>query len=118
MRGKRIIIDYVQDMYDNALKAMQFTSDMDFETFERNEQVQYAVVRALEIVGEAAKQIPGETQQEYPQIPWRSVTGMRNKLIHAYFGVDLFVVWRTVKEDLPTLAAQLKNMRDEMGSDV
>jgi len=71
-------------------------------------------VRAIEIVGEAAKSIPIETRQQYPEIPWRSLTGMRDKMIHQYFGVKLRVVWDTVKLDFPSLKTTIKTMLDEM----
>ncbi len=114
MRARRIVVDYVNDMYMNAQKAMEFVEGMDFADFEVDERIQYAVIRALEIIGEAAKYIPDDVAGQYPQIPWRSIRGMRNKLIHAYFGVDTFVVWLTVQEDLPFLLQLLERMRSDL----
>jgi uncharacterized protein with HEPN domain len=62
-----------------------------------------AVIRALEVIGEAARHIPGTLREKYADVPWEDMVGMRSKLIHDYFGVDLNVVWRTVHEDLPPL---------------
>ncbi len=117
-RGFRKLTDYLWDMYENAQKAQKFVEDYDFERFKRDEQVQYAVMRALEIIGEAATKIPPETRRMYSEIPWREISGMRNKLIHEYMGVDLRVVWRTIQEDLPMLQAKLQTMLRDFGEDV
>jgi len=70
----------------------------------------YAVIRAFEIIGEAARQIPEKVRDDNPKIPWREIMGMRNKLTHEYFGVNTKVVWRTVQEDLPVIIPALRKM--------
>src|SRR5262245_54898795 len=75
----------------------------EFQEFSDDLQTTYAVLHALTIVGEAAKNIPTEVLQRHPEIPWREVTGMRDNIAHGYFGLDLRVVWDTVREDLPKL---------------
>ncbi len=112
---RRIVIDYLRDMHENALKALKFTDGLTWETFEADEQVQYAVVRALEIVGEAAKKVPDDIREKYPHIPWRAISGMRDKLIHDYFGVDWAVVWKTVEKELPPLIKQLAEVIKDLG---
>ena len=81
--------------------AEDFVSDCTFEDFIGDIKTQYAVIRALEIIGEAAKNVPEDIRQKYPSIPWKDLAGIRDKLIHAYFGVDLEVVWLSVKEGIP-----------------
>lgn len=78
--------------------------------------MQDAVLRQLEIIGEATKQISGESRQKNPHIPWRSIAGMRDKLIHAYFKVDLKEVWRTAQSDLPTLKTEITRILNQMVS--
>jgi uncharacterized protein with HEPN domain len=78
-----------------------------------DEKTLYAVVRALEIVGEAAKRIPQDIRDRYPQVPWRSMVGIRDKLIHDYVSVNLEVVWRTFTEDLPPLLLMIEHVIDE-----
>ena len=87
-----------------AMVAVQaFVEKMDFETFVVDDKTTSAVVRKLEIVGEATKNVPRKIRQQYPQVPWRQMAGMRDKLIHAYFGVDYSLVWETVKDVIPPL---------------
>jgi uncharacterized protein with HEPN domain len=81
--------------------AKDFVSDCTFEDFTGDIKTQYAVIRALEIIGEAAKNVPEDIRQKYPSVPWKDLAGIRDKLIHAYFGVDLEVVWLSVKEGIP-----------------
>jgi len=83
---------------------------MNFEQFSRDDKTAFAVIRALEIVGEATKNIPDRLRAGYPKIPWREMAGIRDKLIHDYFGVNLKVVWKTVIEDLPPLAPKISQI--------
>jgi len=101
MSEERDISVYLDDIIDAAGKAVRFVEGLSFSDFESDERTLYAVVRALEILGEAAKNVPQATRGRAPQIPWQDMAGMRDKLIHAYHGVDLRVVWRTVRDDLP-----------------
>ena len=100
--------DFLRDMLENAQRAIQFVYGMDFKTFSNDEKTLYAVIRAIEIVGEAAAKVPDEVRSNYPRVPWREVKGMRNKLVHNYFGINMEVVWQTVQEDLPELVEALK----------
>ena len=115
MSKKRVYLDYVQDMLESAKKARGFISGMTYDEFAGDEKTQFAVVRALEIVGEAAKKIPTDLRRTYSEIPWREIAGTRDKLIHDYIGVNLAVVWRTVKDDIPALIKQLENLLDDFG---
>ena len=100
--------DFLRDMLENARRAIQFVQGMDFDSFAKDEKTLYAVIRAVEIIGEAAAKIPDEVRSDFPKVPWREVKGMRNKLVHNYFGINKEVVWQTVQEDLPELVETLK----------
>lgn len=99
MNRRREYVDYLRDMLENAMKAIEFVSEISFDDFKRDEKTIYAVVRALEVIGEGAKKIPEDLKMTYPEVPWREIAGTRDKLIHEYFGINELVVWRTVQED-------------------
>jgi len=103
MKTKREYLDYLNDIKDAMEKIEMFTVGQDFEGFVKDDKTIFAVIRALEIMGEAARKIPKSMRIHYPNIPWQDMAGMRDKLIHDYFGVDLQVVWKTLQVDLPPL---------------
>jgi uncharacterized protein with HEPN domain len=107
---KREYEDYLNDMMENAEKALSFVQGMDYDGFCEDDKAVYAVIRALEIIGEAARQIPESIRQSQPEIQWREIAAMRNKLTHEYFGVNTIVIWRTVHEDLPVIIPLLKKI--------
>lgn len=100
----------IEDILECIARINGYTSGMTFESFQENQLVIDAVVRNLEIIGEAANHIPAEFQQRYPELPWLEMRGIRNLLIHEYFGVSVEIVWRTVRENLPPVATRLENL--------
>jgi uncharacterized protein with HEPN domain len=111
---KRLYEDYLRDILENARKAQHFIAEADFDEFIADDEKLYAVMLALEIIGEAAKKIPQSARARYSQVPWREVAGMRDKLSHAYFQVDVRRVWETVQGDLPTLQATVERMLKDL----
>jgi uncharacterized protein with HEPN domain len=103
--------DYLADIMTCFQETQEFTGGLDFETFSKDRKTVNAVVRSLEVMGEAAKRIPGELRDQFPEIPWKRMTGMRDKLIHEYSGVDLEIIWAVITEELPPL----KPLFDRLG---
>lgn len=110
---ERTIRDYLQDILDTIESCEHFIEGMDFDEFVSDEKTTFAVRHALEIIGEATKHVPDEIRKDYPSVPWRKIAGTRDVLIHAYFGVDLNVIWNTVNERLPELKKDIEKILEE-----
>ncbi len=114
MKRNREYTDYLKDILDAIEKIQQFVEGMDFEKFSRDSKTIFAVIRALEIIGEASKKIPETTKRQNPELPWREMAGIRDILIHEYFGTNLQVVWNTVNEDIPKLKPSITAMLEKI----
>lgn len=103
----------VEDILQAVERIRSYTESLNARSFAEDQKTIDAVVRNLEVIGEASSHIPLEIQGRHSEIPWREMRAMRNLLSHAYFGIDAAVVWKTVRDDLPALAAGLKSVLDE-----
>lgn len=110
MTSERSYSDYLADIIDAMQKIDRFIEDFSEVQCQQDEKTIFAVVRALEIIGEATKCLPDTLRSAYPQIPWKAMAGMRDKLIHHYTGVDLEVIWKTATDDIPTLLPQIQHI--------
>jgi uncharacterized protein with HEPN domain len=106
--------DYLADLLDAIKKIEDFIVGLEFETFKKDEKTIFAVIRALEIIGEATKHIPDDIRMQYPEVPWKDMAGMRDVLIHDYFGVDEETVWLTVKEKIPEIKPLINKIMAEV----
>ena len=98
----------VRHMLDAAREALSFVEGKTRSDLNTNRMLVLSLIKSIEIIGEAASSVTQETRDQNPHIPWRDIVGMRNRLIHAYFDIDLDRVWDTLTDDLPNLLAQLE----------
>ncbi len=101
---------YLHDIKNAIESILDFTSGMTFESFKADDKTFSAVIRKIEIIGEAAKSIMPDIQASNPDIPWSVLARMRDKLIHGYFGVDADVIWKTIREDLPVILPTISEL--------
>lgn len=111
---KRDVRVYLDDILEAISKIERYANQAEFAGFAGDEQRIDAVIRNFEVIGEAARQIPDSMQESHPEVPWEDMIGMRNKLIHEYFGVNAVVVWKTIQEDLPKLKSQVAALSAEL----
>jgi uncharacterized protein with HEPN domain len=108
---------FLEDILISIQKIEKYTADLTFEAFSGDDLVVDAVIRNLEIIGEAVKKLPRGIRERYSDIPWKEVAGFRDVLIHDYFGIDIGVVWKTIIEDLPFLKKYVELILKNESSD-
>ncbi len=111
---RRTYKDYMIDILSSILEIEEFVRDVNFEKFVRDRKTINAVIRSLEVMGEASKKIPSEIRSKYPEVSWKYMAGMRDKLIHEYHGVDLEIVWKVIKGEIPILKPMIEKIVDEL----
>ncbi len=99
---------YLRHILDAISRIEEYTKGIEYEDFMENHLIQDGVIRQIEIIGEATKRLSDEIREKQPNIPWKDMAGMRDKLIHDYLGVDIDAVWDTVERDIPLLKNKLK----------
>lgn len=111
---KREINDYLLDIVDATERIEKFVANFNFEKFREDEKTIYASIMTIGIIGEASKNIPARIKNKYKVIPWKKMAGMRDKLIHEYFGVNKEVLWKTIQEDIPELKRKMLELIKEL----
>ena len=108
--SKRGNIEFLSDIREAVKRIEQYIEKMNYEDFLNDIKTQDAVVRNLEIIGEATKNISNDFKEKYPQIPWKKLAGVRDRLIHHYFGINYDIVWVIVKEELPEIISRIEEI--------
>lgn len=114
---KRDIRVYLEDVLESIEKIEEYIKPITENDFYKNTQVQDAILRRLEIVGEAVKNVPQEVRDKYPEIPWKRIAGIRDVLIHQYFGVSLERTWKVIKEDIIDLKNKIIEVQKDLEKD-
>lgn len=107
---KRDVRVYLDDILESIELIQKYTANVTEDEFRKSVEIQDAVIRRLEIIGEAVKHIPSEMKKKYPDVPWKKITGARDIFVHEYFGVRLERVWDTIVKDLPTFKQQIEKL--------
>lgn len=111
---KRSVGLYIKDIVEYMERAEEHVEGLSHEQFLNDRKTCDAVIRCIEVMGEAAKNIPDDIRSKYPSIPWRDIAGMRDKIIHGYFIVDFEEVWLAVKEDIPKLKPLIRKVLEDL----
>ena len=105
---------FIEDILESIKNIESFTKGITEKELSKNIEKQSAIIRQIEIIGEAAKNIPLSIRKKYPDIPWKDIVGMRDVISHGYFKVDLFIVWKVIKEDLPDLKEKIEEVKENL----
>ena len=108
--SKRRDVDLIQDIIESIERIIFYTHNMEYANFVKDYKTQDAVIRNIEILGEAAKLISLNLKDDYPDISWKNIAGTRDKLVHDYFGINIDIVWNIIKEDIPELSQNIKQI--------
>ncbi len=109
-KASRNELVFFEDILECIQKIKEYTQKASEREFEKNTEKQDAVIRRIELIGEAVKSISEETRRNYPDIPWREIAGMRDIVIHEYFGVSVGLIWRVARRDIPVLEEQIRKI--------
>ena len=106
----RELRDYINDLIEACEDILSFTKGMSYSDFASDRKTVNAVIRSLEVIGEATKKLPTSLRNNYPDVPWKQMAGMRDKLIHEYFGIDKQMVWQAAEKHIPNILALIKDI--------
>ena len=113
-KNRKSVLPYVKDILDSIEKIENFTTAMSYDQFLKDAKTQDAVIRNLEVIGEAVKNVPEGIKDKFNDIPWKLIAGMRDKLIHEYWGVSFTIVWETIESDFPLFKEKINHLYEDL----
>lgn len=114
MSDEKDVLIFIEHILENIRDIEKFSKNINEKELEENSMRQKAIIKSIEIIGEAVKNIPRKIKERYFLIPWKDIVGMRDKLIHHYFGVDLITIWKVIKEDIPDLKQKILEIKNDL----
>lgn len=108
---------FIEHILESIGDIESFSKGLSKDELKKDKVKQYAIIRAIEVIGEAVRNLPFDIRNKYSEVPWKEIVGMRDKLMHHYFGVNLETVWKTVKEDIPVLKKQIQKIKENLKED-
>jgi uncharacterized protein with HEPN domain len=114
MSEKKDVFIFIEHILENIEDIEKFSKGISEKEFEEDSMVQKAVIKSIEIIGEASKNISGDIKRKYSSVPWKDIIGMRDKLIHHYFGIDLTTIWKVIKEDIPDFKEEILRIKKDI----
>jgi len=111
---KKESLIFIEHILENINEIESFIKGISEKSFLENKEKQYAVIRAIEVIGEAVKNVPNSFRKEHPEIQWTKIAGMRDKLMHHYFGINLNTIWRVIKDDIPKLKEDVQKIKKNL----
>lgn len=106
--------EYLEDVYEAMTRIVAYTTAMDYGQFLQDSRTQDAVIRNLQVIGEAVKRLSRQLKEQYASLPWREMAGMRDRIVHDYFGINYDIVWAVVTQDIPLLLPQVQALRNRV----
>lgn len=110
---KRELRLFIEEISESIRLITEYIGDISKENLDKNQGLKDSIVRRLEIIGEATKNIPDDFREKYSEVPWKKIAGLRDVIIHTYFNIDLDIIWDIVKNDLPNLKKEIEKIRLE-----
>ena len=114
---KRDLRLFIEDVSESIRLIEKYIGDLSKGDFDKNQELKDSIIRRLEIIGEAVKNIPDDFKEKYPEVSWKKIVGLRDIIIHAYFNIDLDIMWDIIKKDIPILEKQMRKISDELKQD-
>src|SRR3989344_6862956 len=111
---KRRLILFIEDILESIKLIEKYIGNISKENLGNNQKLKDSIVRRLEIIGEAVKNIPDSFREKYPEVPWKKIAGFRDVIIHGYFSIDFDAVWSIIKDDLPILKKQILKVKEDL----